>query len=181
VEPNLEAPYRQGRRWKTLAAVAVAGTVMIGSVAALIYSSRSTSAKRVQSSTLLPRVSEPPRATPLTVSPGPSDLSYPAAGALTNPTTTPPPADTANAKGGTQPMGASVSILSTVTNGAGKVRISGTASPGAKVTVNGSPVNVSGGTWSVNLNVGPAATTVNVVAVSADGSSRSSSSVTVSG
>lgn len=77
---------------------------------------------------------------------------------------------------------ANVSIVSTVSAGSGAVQISGTGSPGARVTVNGAPATVGAdGTWSVTVNVGRGPTAVNVVAVSADGSSRSSSSVTVSG
>jgi hypothetical protein len=77
---------------------------------------------------------------------------------------------------------ANVSIVSMVSTGSREVRISGTASPGAKVTANGEPVAVgSDGAWSVGLRVGRGPTVLNVVAVSADGSSRSSSSVTVNG
>ncbi len=75
-----------------------------------------------------------------------------------------------------------VSILSMVNTGAREVQISGTAGRGAMVTVNGDPVAVRpDGTWSVGVSVGHGMTVLNVVAVSADGSSRSSSSVTVSG
>jgi uncharacterized protein YfaP (DUF2135 family) len=78
--------------------------------------------------------------------------------------------------------GANVRIVSTVSAGSGAVQISGTAAPGASVTVNGAPVVVNAdGTWAVKLNVGRGPTSVDVVAVSADGSSRSSSSVMVSG
>ena len=77
---------------------------------------------------------------------------------------------------------ANVSIVSMINTGSGEVQISGTAARGAKVTLNGAPVAVRpDGTWSVRLGVGHGPTVVNVVAVSADGSSRSSSSVTVSG
>jgi len=68
-----------------------------------------------------------------------------------------------------------------VTVGSGEVQVSGTAAPGAKVTVNGAPVVVhADGSWSVNLSDGHGPKPVNVVAVSADGRSRSSSTVTVS-
>ena len=77
---------------------------------------------------------------------------------------------------------ANVSIVSMVNTGSREVRISGTAARGAKVTVNGEPVAVRpDGTWSVQRSVGHGPTVLNVVAVSADGSSRSSSSVTVGG
>ena len=77
---------------------------------------------------------------------------------------------------------ASVSIVSMVSTGSREVRISGTAAQGAKVTANGKPVTVRpDGTWSLRCTVGNKPTVLNVVAVSADGSSRSSSSVTVSG
>jgi len=88
-------------------------------------------------------------------------------------------------KGSEQPMnqsGANVSILSTVTVGSGEVRISGMAAPGANVTVNGAPVGIHpDGTWSVTLSVGHGRTVLTVAAVSATGSSRSSSSITVNG
>lgn len=78
--------------------------------------------------------------------------------------------------------GANVNVVSMVTVDAGEVRISGTAVPGARVTVNGAPAEVhADGTWSVNLSISHGSTMIDVVAVSADGSSRSSSSVTVSG
>ena len=77
---------------------------------------------------------------------------------------------------------ANVSIVSMVNTGSREVQISGTSARGAKVTANGEPVAVRpDGTWSVALRVGHGPTVVNVVAVSADGSSRSSSSVAVSG
>jgi Glucodextranase, domain B len=77
---------------------------------------------------------------------------------------------------------ANVSIISMVNTGSREVQISGTATQGARVTANGEPVAVRpDGTWSVALRVGHGPTVVNVVAVSADGSSRSSSSVTASG
>jgi hypothetical protein len=77
---------------------------------------------------------------------------------------------------------ANVSIVSMVSAGSRAVRITGTAGRGANVTVNGQPVAVRpDGTWSVEVSVGRGMNVLNVVAVSADGSSRSSSSVTVSG
>jgi hypothetical protein len=77
---------------------------------------------------------------------------------------------------------ANVSIVSMVNTGSREVQISGTADRGAKVTANGEPVAVHpDGTWSVRLPVGHGPTVLNVVAVSADGSSQSSSSVTISG
>jgi len=73
-----------------------------------------------------------------------------------------------------------VSMISTVSTGSGNVQISGTAARGDKVTVNGAPVAVRpDGTWSVRVSASHGPTVVNVVTVSADGSSRSSSSVTV--
>jgi hypothetical protein len=75
-----------------------------------------------------------------------------------------------------------VGIMSTVSTGSREVRVSGTAARGATVTVNGEPVAVRpDGAWSVGLRVGHGPTVLDVVAVSADGSSRSTSSVTVSG
>jgi hypothetical protein len=77
---------------------------------------------------------------------------------------------------------ANVSIVSSVANGSGDVQVSGTATPGANVTVNGVRIAVGAdGTWSVKMRGGSGPKVVNVVAVSADGSSRSSSSVTVNG
>ncbi len=78
--------------------------------------------------------------------------------------------------------GSNVSIVSSVASGSAEVQVSGTAAPGANVTVNGERIAVGAdGTWSVRLRGGAGPKVVNVVAVSADGSSRSSSSVTVSG
>jgi len=75
-----------------------------------------------------------------------------------------------------------VSIVSVVNTGSREVRISGTAAQGSNVTVNGRPVTVrADGTWSVRSSGGRRPMVLNVVAVSADGSSRSSSSVTVGG
>jgi hypothetical protein len=77
---------------------------------------------------------------------------------------------------------ANVSIVSTVSTGSREIRVSGTAARGAKVTANGEPVVVGpDGAWTVGLSVGHGPTVLNVVAVSADGSCRSSSSVTVNG
>lgn len=77
---------------------------------------------------------------------------------------------------------ANVSNINVVNTGSGEVEISGAASAGARVTVNGQPVAVrNDGSWSLRVRAGRGPTAVNVVAVSADGSSRSSSSVTVSG
>jgi hypothetical protein len=75
-----------------------------------------------------------------------------------------------------------VSIVSNVASGSGEVRVSGTAAPDANVTVNGTRITVrADGTWSVRVRGGSGPKVVNVVSVSADGSSRSSASVTVSG
>ena len=77
---------------------------------------------------------------------------------------------------------ANISIVSMVNAGAWEVHVSGTTARGTKVTANGEPVAVRpDGTWSVSVRVGHGPTVLNVVAVSADGSSRSSSSVTVGG
>jgi hypothetical protein len=157
--------------------IAFAGTLLIGGVPVLICASRSVttgSASRV--------VAHDPRPTSagqLTLSPTEKAGQVPA---VVHPSSNP---SSRASKGSEQPMNqsrANVSILSAVTLGSGEVRISGTASPGANVTVNGAPVGLHpDGTWSVTLSVGHGPNVVNVAAVSASGSSRSSSSVTVNG
>lgn len=61
---------------------------------------------------------------------------------------------------------------------AGVVRVSGTASPGARVTVNGTPVqSATDGRWSVELPVERPVTTVRAEAT--DGVSRATATVSV--
>ncbi|HZR13480.1 MAG TPA: hypothetical protein VFC33_09525 [Acidimicrobiia bacterium] len=74
----------------------------------------------------------------------------------------------------------SVSITRIESNRHGDVVVHGTASPGARVTVNGRGVRVGAdGRWSATVPTGTTAT-VSAVADSADRSSRSSTTVTVS-
>jgi hypothetical protein len=161
-------------RWKLLA-LALGGTLLIGSVPVVASRSETTHAAfrlvgqkpQPQPVARIPRT-PPEHAGQISVAAPQSSNQTPSA-----------------TRGSEQPMyqsGANVSIVSTVTTGAGEVQITGTATPGTRVTVNGAPVAVdSDGTWSVKVSVDRTPMTVDVVAVSADGSNRSSSSVTVGG
>jgi hypothetical protein len=117
--------------------------------------------------------------------------SRPTAAAGGNASSVTPPPSTASVAGSTgQGQGGKVSnsssvtisIKSAVSNGSGVIQVRGVATAGATATLNGAPVVIGpDGTWSADLPVHPGPTTVTATAVSADGSSRSSSTVTVNG
>jgi hypothetical protein len=106
------------------------------------------------------------------------------------PSTGPAPGSTGPGQGQAQGQGGnvsnsssvSISIKSAVRNGSGVIQVRGVATAGATATLNGAPIGIGpDGTWSADLPVHPGPTTVTATAVSADGSSRSSSTVTVNG
>jgi hypothetical protein len=173
MEPTLEHDLSSPRRWKVIASLALAGTLLIGGIPVL--ANRSGTAH--STSRLVTHERGPLSVAPTTLPPLEHVEQFPVAPPQSSNQTS------SATKGIEQPMyqsRANVSITSTVTAGTGEARIAGTATPATRVTVNGMPIAVhSDGTWSVKLNVGHGPMTVNVVAVSADGTSRSSSSVTV--
>lgn len=83
----------------------------------------------------------------------------------------------------TLPSSATIAITSTSSDGHGTVVVHGSASPGARVTVDGRTVAPGAdGSWSVTLSLAPGTSaTITAVATSADGASRSSTTVVVSG